>query len=47
MRQLGNAVPVLLARAITERIHAHLLKATALGDVIDFEPLAARRRVAG
>jgi DNA (cytosine-5)-methyltransferase 1 len=44
MRQLGNAVPVLLAHALTETIHAHLSRATPRADVLQFPSLAADAR---
>jgi len=44
MRQLGNAVPVLLARVITERIYAHLSKASSRGEVIEFSATYRKRR---
>jgi len=44
MRQIGNAVPVLLARVITERIHAHLSKVSARGEVIEFSAAHPKRR---
>jgi DNA (cytosine-5)-methyltransferase 1 len=44
MRQLGNAVPVLLARAITEHIYAHLAKAAPRGEVVEFARFCSELR---